>query len=113
MKKILMIIIAIMAIILVLPIANLTGFTVNKIQEKLPNFKLSTIAVCDDNETVKTCKDKLFYKCEDVINEVVSGIIECNGKRYNISQYNLGLANYHKNWDDPRPIEWLNKWEIN
>ena len=99
-----------MGLVLAVPLANITAFAI----QKDITVKTATIAVCAKTpEGFTECKDTLFYKCGETIAKAESPTFSCNGKAFTSDSTNLKSAVFDGEWKDPRPVEWLEEWEIN
>ncbi len=94
--------------ILALPVLQPTAEIIVKQPEKV-EFKLATMAVCQEKDGQNFCEDKVFYKCGEEIKEV-SGPVICDGKTYNFDIDKLGKATFNSGWTDPREVGFVANW---
>ncbi|HLD57355.1 MAG TPA: hypothetical protein VJA47_03560 [archaeon] len=102
-------VVVILAVVLVFVALPLSQPTAEVIVKQPLNFKIATMAVCQEKDGQNFCEDKLFYKCGDEVKEV-SGPIVCDGKTYNFDLDKLGSGTFNPNWSDPRDADFVANW---
>lgn len=99
------IVLVISLVLVALPLSQPTA----EIVAKTVNFKLATMAVCEERGGQNFCEDKLFYKCGDEVKQV-AGEIVCDGKTYSFNLDMLGNGTFNSNWSDPRDPGFVGDW---
>ncbi len=102
------IIVILVAVVLVLPAFQPTAEVILKQPEKV-DFKLATMAVCEERNGQNFCEDKVFYKCGEEVKQV-SGPVVCNGQTFNLDLDKLGSGTFNSNWIDPRDADFVGDW---
>ncbi len=103
-----LVVLIVAGVFLAVPIFQPTAEVIVKQPEPL-EFKLATMAVCQEKDGQNFCEDKLFYKCGDEVKEV-SGPIVCDGKTYNFDLDKLGKGTFNSGWADPRDAGFVGDW---
>ncbi|MBI4163445.1 MAG: hypothetical protein HY512_01165 [Candidatus Aenigmarchaeota archaeon] len=96
------------AVVLVLPTLQPTAEIIVKQPEPV-DFKLATMAVCQEKDGQNFCEDKIFYKCGEEVKQV-SGPVVCNGQTFNLDLDKLGKGTFNSNWTDPRDAGFVGDW---
>ncbi len=102
------VILAVILVFIALPLSQPTAEIIVK-QPERADFKLATMAVCQEKDGQNFCEDKVFYKCGEEVKEV-SGPVICNGQTFALDLDKLGKGTFNSNWIDPRDAGFVANW---